>query len=838
MYNVVDYKKFLNKTEAPLPVDPIEIFNRLGGMDKVNDLYSSQLDVLNEWFRRRESKDLVIKLHTGGGKTLVGFLIALSIMNETKKGVIYLVPNKQLEAQAFEKAVSYRIPVTYYQENPEDPISVDFLKGRKILIATYKALFNAKSKFGILHGQHEIVHVGGIVIDDAHSSFSEIRDNFSIRLQKQNNKKEYDALLEIFQNDFRQIGEFETLKDIELGDDNGILEVPYWILKQKLTKVEEILENAKEDFPFAWPFIRNKLGECLILIGNNAITITPIFPLVNMVPTFSECNRRVYMSATLDDDSPLIENFDADPVSLESPITAKTLAGIGERQIIIPMITNLPDKNGAAESVVKAYRKKGFGIVILIPSQFYKAKWENLGAEFADSSNKVDEFVKNLIDRKSNGPYIFANRYDGIDLPGDSCRILIMDGIPSQSGEYEKYQSKVMTGSTFLSNLIAVRIEQGIGRASRGRGDYSVVILTDKTLSSWVSKNDDKMTVGTKAQIEIASKTTEGINDVQTLFDTIDQCLNRDKNWVDYHAQELAALTALPKPDKVKLQTIGTMRKAFNLADYGNYESAIAKLNKIFGLNIDDKYKGVASEMQARFYFSWGKVSESENKQKAAFSLNRNLLKPKTTPPYQVMHPKLEQARAIFDSLKEYHFKVGFLEDFDRTILNLNSNVTSNQFEAALNDLAKFIGIQSERPENTYKQGPDVLWLLPDNSAYVIEVKSLKKPENKFVKKDLGQLLSSLEWFNEKYEGFVGNPVSIHENENADNSIAVARVKVLTLNALSNLVSKIKGFLYEICRDDLSESELISTIESSLVSNKLTYSDISRIYLKKFIKSS
>ena len=37
IYNVVDYKKFLNKTEAPLPVNPIEIFNRLGGMDKVND---------------------------------------------------------------------------------------------------------------------------------------------------------------------------------------------------------------------------------------------------------------------------------------------------------------------------------------------------------------------------------------------------------------------------------------------------------------------------------------------------------------------------------------------------------------------------------------------------------------------------------------------------------------------------------------------------------------------------------------------------------------------------------------------------------------------------------
>ena len=97
--------------------------------------------------------------------------------------------------------------------------------------------------------------------------------------------------------------------------------------------------------------------------------------------------------------------------------------------------------------------------------------------------------------------------------------------------------------------------------------------------------------------------------------------------------------------------------------------------------------------------------------------------------------------------------------------------------------------------------------------------------------------MTSLEWFNENYQGFFGVPVSIHENEKADNSIAVERVKVLTLNALSNLVLNIKGFLYEICREDLSESELISTIESSLISYKLTYSDLTRIYLTKFIKS-
>ena len=108
---MADYKKFLKKEEEEFPINPIEIFNRLGGMEKVNDLYSSQKEVLNDWFEKRQSKDLVVKLHTGGGKTLVGFLMALSIMRETGKGVVYLVPTQQLETQAFNKAISYGIPV-------------------------------------------------------------------------------------------------------------------------------------------------------------------------------------------------------------------------------------------------------------------------------------------------------------------------------------------------------------------------------------------------------------------------------------------------------------------------------------------------------------------------------------------------------------------------------------------------------------------------------------------------------------------------------------------------------------------------------------------------------
>jgi hypothetical protein len=65
------------KTKAKV-IDPEEIFRRLPA--GINDLYQSQAEVLRGWFGRREERDLVIKLHTGGGKTLVGLLMAQSAM--------------------------------------------------------------------------------------------------------------------------------------------------------------------------------------------------------------------------------------------------------------------------------------------------------------------------------------------------------------------------------------------------------------------------------------------------------------------------------------------------------------------------------------------------------------------------------------------------------------------------------------------------------------------------------------------------------------------------------------------------------------------------------------
>ncbi len=101
---MVDFKKLRESKSKPKPIHPREVFNSLPKPPGINDLYASQAEVLDAWFGRRSDRDIVIKLHTGGGKTLVALLMAQSLMNELGGPVIYLTPTNQLVDQVIAKS--------------------------------------------------------------------------------------------------------------------------------------------------------------------------------------------------------------------------------------------------------------------------------------------------------------------------------------------------------------------------------------------------------------------------------------------------------------------------------------------------------------------------------------------------------------------------------------------------------------------------------------------------------------------------------------------------------------------------------------------------------------
>jgi superfamily II DNA or RNA helicase len=95
----------LNIRKGKNPTDPIEIFRGLTLRGSVENIWGPQQEALEQWHTKyRKEKDNVIQMNTGGGKTLVGLLIAQSLLNDTSGRVLYLCVNNQLVEQTIEKA--------------------------------------------------------------------------------------------------------------------------------------------------------------------------------------------------------------------------------------------------------------------------------------------------------------------------------------------------------------------------------------------------------------------------------------------------------------------------------------------------------------------------------------------------------------------------------------------------------------------------------------------------------------------------------------------------------------------------------------------------------------
>jgi hypothetical protein len=396
------------------------------------------------------------------------------------------------------------------------------------------------------------------------------------------------------------------------------------------------------------------------------------------------------------------------------------------------------------------------GTVILTSSAKTAELWKDV-AKFADSTEKVDTYVKELQDGKSRGPFVLANRYDGIDLSNSSCRLLIISGLPFGSSEYEQHRANTFAGASELSSALAQRIEQGMGRGARGAGDYCVVILTGNDIAAWLGRYEQFLTKITRAQFQMGQEISKSIVDKKDLHETIMKCLNRDNDWIEYHAKFLAVLTESIEQEQSSLTQANTERKAFQLIRTGYFDKAISKLEDYWEQTekIDLKSRGWLKQLAARAAHYWGNSDLSQRYQQSAYADNSSLLRPQIIPPYVPLQKPGKQAEAIVNQIIGYKgLRRGYFGWFNQEVSHLVPESSANQFEQALERLGSMLGFSTERPEKIHGIGPDVLWLLNENCGLVIEAKSRKFPKNPLNKDNFGQLLTSVQWFKKEYPNY------------------------------------------------------------------------------------
>lgn len=838
---MVDFKKLREAKAKPKPINPRDIFTALPKPPGINDLYASQAEVLDAWFPRRSEKDVVVKLHTGGGKTLVALLMAQSVMNETGESVLYLAPTIQLVEQVLTKSRAYGISAVPYTKG--QPFSAEFHDGKSVLVGAYETLFNGRSKFGVRASGQEVVKVGAIILDDAHVALSSVREAFTLNIALKDYKAVYTELADRFRPAFKEVGRSGTFADIIGGKEFGVVEVPSWAWHRKLDEVQRYLSGVVDDIdPFIWPLLRDNLGVCHCLFSKAGVSITPIFPPVDMLPTFDHAPRRIYMSATIADDSEIVRTFGAASEAIAKPIVSTSLAGVGERMILVPGLMKL---GGAAiQPMVKKIATKlaegERGVAILSPSGAAAKEWTDI-AEYPETTKAVSEKAGAMQAGEAFGPLVLANRYDGIDLAGNACRFLVMDNLPQGATNYDVFRMNVVADAA-VNSLLAQRIEQGIGRGTRGGADYCVIMLVGSKLVGWIGrkKNLEYLTASTRVQLKTGQEVSEAVTTPNEVGETIMKCLKRDPDWVAYHASELAEAAHAAPVDEIALKVAAVERKAFRLQRLGQYEKALAALEKLMGDNVlaaDPQRRAWLAASAARIAYQMEDELNGQKLQTTAFSMNNNHSPPRKRPAYVARPAPGKQSSAIVRRLGEYDQRAAIIADFEEAISDLVPEASVSRYEEALAALGGYLGFDAERPEKVYGVGPDVLWRTEAAFDFVVEAKSDKDEENPLYKKDHAQLLEAEHWFKQAYPGREAVRVSALPEAIADEKATPAGSFAFRLDDITKVVSALRGVLVEVVGAAGEPEALRERCEAALVKARLKPATLRETFMKPFGKA-
>lgn len=433
----LDLNALSSAGDKPL-VEPRDIFASLGGRPWPR-LRVEQDQVLKAWFERRTEKDLVIKQNTGGGKTVVGLLAAQSSLNEGVSPAAYLVPDTYLVKQVLKEARQLGIAVT------DDPRSHAFLAGQAILVCTFEKVVNGRSTFG-LAGDPYATRLGAIVVDDAHAALSAARRQFTITVPSDH--PAYKTALSVFGEELTR----QSPKNgaaLREGDDCAPLRIPFWSWAEKHQQVTSIIADSATDDTqpgifFSWPLLADQLHLAVATISNRGLQLRTPCPPIQQIPAFHQATRRIYLTATLADDGILVTELGADPSSVRTPITPERASDLGDRLILAPAALNpqlIDDTVRAMAHQFSLGDRDGDGapdaepvnVVALVPSDRAAGAW----APYANHILHVHD-MKPVIDRMVAGEHVglvvLVNKYDGVDLPGHACRLLVVDGIPTPLG--------------------------------------------------------------------------------------------------------------------------------------------------------------------------------------------------------------------------------------------------------------------------------------------------------------------------------------------------------------------------------------------------------------------
>ena len=712
------------------------------GPGAISGLWVHQGDLLRIYARDHlDTPDLALELPTGTGKTLPGLILLDWVRRMRRVRVVYACPTVQLTRQVAAVAVREGVPCAVLTGsnklwNPSDRRSYEAAEA--VAIVTYSTIFNSSPKL-------EVADV--LLFDDSHAGEQYVSEQYSITIRRQEDPETYVDLLEVVKPALN--GMFVKRLQGDFPDPAVHEEVQLvFPLRQRnmLDKLDTVLAQLGTPQSFRYAMVRPVLESCHVLCSYNSIVVRPLLPPTSRNRLFREARQRLYLSATLGGGGELERAFGRQGINrLAFPEDSPTPRS-GRRFFILPDLAKGPP-DSLTDAIVEAAGKA----LCLTPTneqarqlatRLAKPDWPVFTVD--DVQDGMEPFAD-----EEHAVCGLANRYDGLDLPGDHCRCVVLVGTPDQNNLQERYLSSKIRANTALAERVRTRIVQGAGRCTRGPDDWALVVVSGSELTNYLMRPETLEALEPELQAEV----TFGIESSRDashadVLENVTTFLKQKKAWrtdAEPHLQLMRNdAKRIPPPGTESLaDTADKEVEACSLAAGGQWAEASMVAQDVannlgIGGNHTRGYRALWLYLSGLWLDQAGEKADSSTQRQAARSLldqAADAAKPGTwirdlAPLPGLSREELSPADSIAVKKITSNVRDGIKRSKHttrvETMLRGLSSTDHSLYEPALTELGCLLGADAFKPPNRGRC--DAAWCFGDQLWFAIEAKSEQQP--------------------------------------------------------------------------------------------------------------
>ena len=339
-----------------------------------------------------------------------------------------------------------------------------------------------------------------------------------------------------------------------------------------------------------------------------------------------------------------------------------------------------------------------------------------------------------------NAVAVVANRYDGIDFPGNDCRLLFIDGLPRATNAQERFLMSKMGANVLFNERIQTRVLQAIGRCTRSLQDFSAVVVSGEELPDYLTDRTRRSYFHPELQAELAFgiEQSKGTN-LSSILENFDIFLKNSKEWEDANQQIIALRsTAIQKPFPAMEELQNIVRHEIEFQErlwQSDYEKALEAAESVLSELSASELKGYRalwhylagsaawmgeqqgiSRLNAKARLHYSKAKEATHSIPWLVKLARYQIESDMEGNDQrILFSQLERVETVLARLGTVHSRKYDLKEKE-ILEGLASK--DNSFELSHKMLGEMLGFDAGKEESDGSPDP---WWIADKLCFVFE---------------------------------------------------------------------------------------------------------------------